>query len=116
MKAEHTYVDYLADILDAMEKAAQFVHGMTLEQFVKDSKTVFAVIRALEVIGEATKNIPQPVRDSHPELPWRDMAGMRDKLVHDYFGVNLVVIWKTVHEDLPNLEPGIRRLLAEAEP
>jgi uncharacterized protein with HEPN domain len=71
------------------------------------------VIRALEIIGEATKQVPQSVKDSYPEVPWRQMAGMRDKLIHDYFGVNLVVVWKTVIEDLPNLEPLIRHVLAE---
>ena len=106
------YLDYLEDILDAIEKATEFIQGMTYEQFAQDAKTTFAVIRALEIVGEATKQIPQLVKDSYPEVPWRQMAGMRDKLIHDYFGVNLVVVWKTVIEDLPNLEPLIRHVLA----
>jgi len=113
MSAERIYADYVEDILDAMEKVAQFIEGMTFDQFAEDDKTVFAVIRALEIIGEATKHVPQPVRASYREVPWQEMAGMRDKLIHDYLGVNLVVVWKTAFEDLPNLEPVIRRILVE---
>ena len=113
MTPTRPYLDYLEDILDAMEKATAFIQGMTYEQFAQDAKTVFAVIRALEIVGEATKQIPQSVKNSYPEVPWRQMAGMRDKLIHDYSGVNLAVVWKTVIEDLPNLEPLIRHVLAE---
>ena len=80
---------------------------MTYEQFAGDAKTVFAVVRALEIIGEATKKLPQSVRDRYPKVPWREMAGIRDKLIHDYFGVNLAVVWKTVIEDLPGLRSAI---------
>ncbi len=113
MSAGRTHVDYLADILDAIGKVTRFIEGMTFEEFAQDDKTAFAVVRGLEIIGEATKQIPSSVRDSHPEIPWREMAGMRDKLTHGYFGVNLTVVWKTATEDLPNLEPAIRRLLSE---
>jgi len=113
MSVERTYIDYLADILDAIEKVTRFIEGMNFEAFSQDDKTVFAVVRGLEIIGEAAKQIPSSVRDSHPEIPWREMAGMRDKLTHGYFGVNLTVVWKTATEDLPTLEPAIRRLLSE---
>ncbi len=113
MSAERTHIDYLADILDAIGKVIQFIEGINFEEFSKDDKTVFAVVRGLEIIGEATKQIPSSVRDSHPEIPWQEMAGMRDKLTHGYFGVNLTVVWKTATEDLPTLEPVIRRLLPE---
>lgn len=115
MNSERGYVDYLEDILDATEKAMQFIRGMTYEQFVSDFKTTFAVVRALEVIGEATKRIPQSVRGKYPEVSWTEMAGMRDKLIHDYTSVSLEVVWKTASEDLPVLEPVIRRMLSEAE-
>lgn len=73
----------------------QFIDGMTFETFVRDDKTVFAVVRALEIVGEATKRIPASIRDQAPSIPWRAMAGMRDKLSHDYIGVNVAVVWKT---------------------
>lgn len=114
MMPEQGYVDYLEDMLDASEKAQEFVYGMQYEDFAADYKTVFAVIRALEILGEAAKKIPQTYRDEHSELPWRSMTGMRDKLIHDYSGVNQEVVWKTVTIEIPAVEPVIRRLIGEA--
>ena len=113
MNSERICTDYLEDILDAIAKVAKFINVMTFDQFSADDKTVFAVIRALEIIGEATKHIPEQVRESYPKLPWREMAGIRDKLIHDYFGVNIKVVWKTATEDLPKLEPEIQLIIAE---
>jgi uncharacterized protein with HEPN domain len=107
----HEYRDYLEDIRQAGQKALVFVQGMSYEAFVLDDKAVFAVVRALEIVGEATKRIPQSTRDRYPEGPWRSMAGIQDKLIHDYVGVNLEVVWKTVTEDLPALLPMIQRIL-----
>jgi uncharacterized protein with HEPN domain len=114
MKDGREYVDYLQDILDTIVKAEQFIEGMDFGSFCADDKTVFAVVRALEIVGEATKKIPDEVRDNYPNLPWREMAGLRDKLAHDYFGVNLDVVWKTVTDDLPKLKSGVSSVV-EAE-
>lgn len=74
---------------------------MSFEAFARDDKTVFAVIRALEVVGEATKRIPDALRHEHDHVPWKLMAGMRDKLIHDYVNVSLPIVWKTVREEIP---------------
>lgn len=105
--------DHLQDIVTAARKALDFVRGMAYGDFLADDKTVYAVVRALEIVGEATKRIPMEIRQRHPQVPWRSMAGIRDKLIHDYVSVNLEVVWNTVTEDLPPLLPMIERILDE---
>src|SRR5437899_1381394 len=103
MRDDRQSAEYLHDIRTAAVKAVEFAASSSLEEFRADDKTVFAVVRALEIIGEAAKRIPDDVRQGHPEIPWRAMARIRDKLIHDYVSVNVEVVWKTVHEDLPVL-------------
>jgi uncharacterized protein with HEPN domain len=111
MKRE--YEDYLRDMLENAEKALSFVQGLDYDGFCKDDKALYAVIRALEIIGEAARQIPEKVRENNPETPWREIAGMRNKLTHEYFGVNTKVVWRTVHEDLPVIIPALRKMLDE---
>ncbi len=104
--------DYLTDILTAIAEVEEFTRGMSYETFAADKKTVNAVIRSLEVLGEAAKKIPAPFRRKHPDVPWSKMAGMRDVLIHDYMGVDLKTVWKVAQERLPEL----RALLSGPDP
>jgi uncharacterized protein with HEPN domain len=109
MKRE--YEDYLHDMLENAGKALSFVQDMDYDGFCMDDKAVYAVIRALEIIGEAARQIPEQFRQSHPEIQWREIAAMRNKLTHEYFGVNTRVIWRTVQEDLPVIIPLLQQIL-----
>jgi uncharacterized protein with HEPN domain len=103
--------DYLADIHNAIVEVDEFTKGMAFDTFEEDRKTINAVIRSLEVLGEATKHIPTSFRNKHPEIPWSKMAGMRDVLIHDYMGVDLMTVWKAAKERLPEIRPAIEKLL-----
>lgn len=110
---KRTLQDYLLDLLSAAEETQRFTQGITLEEFLRDRKTSNAVIRSLEVMGEAAKKIPEELRSRYPEIPWKRVAGMRDVLIHEYHGVELEIIWKTVREELPPLQPLLEKMLQE---
>lgn len=106
---------YIKDILEYMERAEGYLEGLKFKDFLKDKKTCDAVIRCIEVIGEAVKNIPQQIRDRYPFIPWRDMAGMRDKVIHGYFTVDFENVWLVVKEEIPRLKPIIINILKDIE-
>ena len=108
MKEE--FLDYIEDVIGAMNDALSFVKDMEYEFFLRDKKTIY-VNRALEIIGEATKNIPASVKNRYPQIPWKKMAGMRDKVIHEYFGVDLKRVWSTVKKDIPDLKPLFEKIL-----
>ena len=110
---DHEPTNFLKDILDSIELIENYVLDLDYEDFSNDQKTVDAVIRNLEVIGEAAKNISEEFRNKHPNLPWREMAGMRDKLIHGYFDVMYSIIWVTVKNDLPFIRSEIMKILGE---
>ena len=93
----------LLDILIAARKALKFLEGMTWEAFEQSDLHQSAVIRPLEIIGEAARRVSQQTRAAHPEIPWEQMIGMRNRLIHEYFRLNLAMVWETVQDDLPRL-------------
>ena len=98
---------YLGDIVENIEKATAFIAGHSFETFKEDQKSVYAVIRCMEIIGEAAKHIPEDIRLQRKSIPWRDMAGMRDKLTHGYATVELRIVWTTIQEEIPLLGPQV---------
>jgi uncharacterized protein with HEPN domain len=112
MSKQREMADYLDDILSAIAEIEEFTRGMYYDAFAEDKKTVNAVIRSLEVLGEATKRIPTSFRQKHPDIPWSKMAGMRDVLIHDYMGVDLKTVWKVTQERLPELKLLIEKVIS----
>ena len=111
MSVKRIYLDYLNDILDSIVKIGKFIENLSFYEFQVDEKTQYAVIRALEIIGEASKKIPIEIKETSSNIPWREISGMRDKLIHDYFGVDTEVVWKTATENILSLENSIRDLI-----
>ncbi len=105
--------DYLGDIQEAIQRIIAYTANLSFEKFMKDSKTQDAVIRNLEVIGEATKNLSSRLRKSYPKIPWKDLAGVRDKMIHHYFGINYEIVWAIAQEELPALLPQIEDILTK---
>jgi uncharacterized protein with HEPN domain len=106
---------YIKDILDNMQKAEKFIEGIDYTEFLNDEKTSYAVTRCIEIMGEAVKQIPESIRDQYPEVPWRDIAGMRDKVIHFYFGINLERVWLVVKENIPIIKPYVQKILANLQ-
>ena len=106
----------LKDILEAIDRIQRYVGGLSEAEFLGNTEKQDAVIRNLEVIGEAVRNIPAEMRRKHKEVAWTLIAGTRDKLIHHYFGVNWEIVWNVVQEKLPSLKADVQRILADQAP
>jgi len=104
---------YIKDVLENIKHAETFTDNVTYEEFIKDKKTSYAVVRCIEIIGEAAKNIPDDVRERYPDIPWKKMAGMRDKISHFYFGIDMKKVWLAVKRDIPKIEPQVKKILKD---
>ena len=110
---KRNYSMFIKDMLDAMNKIDLVIQNISYQDLLEDDKTSSAVIRKLEIIGEASKNIPANVRRKYSGIDWEGMAGMRDKLIHFYFGVDYEILWKVIKEDLPAVRPQVERMLRD---
>lgn len=104
--------DYIEDIVEAMANAMKFVGNMSFE-FAGDTKTLYAVVRAIEICGRGGQKLPDEVRVKYPGIPWRSIAGMRDKVIHAYFSVKIERVWEVVKRDILNLKPKFEEILGE---
>ena len=106
---------FLNDILQACESIQEFVEGMDFDDFVRDDKTSSAVVNKFEIIGEAVKNLPKFIVEKYPQAPWKDMAGMRDRLIHAYFKIDYRIVWDTIEDKIPEVKSLITQILNDLE-
>jgi len=99
--SDRSDLEFVADVREAMQRINAYTTGMDFDHFVGDVKTQDAVIRNLEIVGEAAKNLSDEFRAEYPSVPWKSMAGTRDRLIHQYFGVNLDIVWQIITTELP---------------
>jgi uncharacterized protein with HEPN domain len=107
------YRDYLSDILESIDDIESFTKDMTFSDFVNDKRTINAVTRSIEIIGEATKRIPESIRVKYTSIPWKKMSGMRDKMIHEYDNIDLEILWKTIKDDVPSVRPLIYKVFKD---
>ena len=107
MKDDYAYIDH---ILHCIKKIQEYTKDLTKLDFNSNGLVQDAVIRNIEIIGEATKKISKGLKTNYPDIPWREMSGMRDKLIHDYMGIDVEVVWKTIVEDIPLIEALIKKI------
>ena len=104
---------YLQDILTSLLRIEDYTRNLSFDDLNDDWKTIDAVVRNLEILGEAARNMPEELVEEYPDIPWSRMISMRNKVLHEYFGVDLVILWKTIQEDLPFLRKQIKEMLKE---
>lgn len=113
MCAERNWKLRIQDIITCIEKITEYTKIMSFDEFENDLKTIDAVIRNLEIIGEAAGHVPIIIQEKYPDLSWFEMRGMRNIMAHEYFGVSLAIVWRAIHDDLPPLIEGLKKILQE---
>jgi uncharacterized protein with HEPN domain len=111
--AKRDEIIFLEDILECIDKIERYVREISFEDFESNYEKQDAVIRRIEIIGEAVKSISQATRDQYPNIPWREMAGMRDVVIHEYFGVSTDLVWRVATVEIPILKPKIQNILKD---
>lgn len=104
---------YLQHILDEIEYIDEVLESLTYEQFMNDKTLVRAITRSLEIIGEASKNVSDTIKAEYPDVPWKGMAGLRDRIIHGYFDINYDIVWDVIKDKIPKLDPKIRKINEE---
>ena len=105
----------LEDIIEAIEKIQQYISGLSYQQFVRDDKTIDAVVRNFSVIGEAASQLPVAAKKKYAQIPWHQVIGLRNRVIHEYFGVDLAIVWKIIHTDLDGLRKKIRGIVSKTK-
>jgi len=108
--SKRTDSELLADISEAIHRIQQYISDMTYDNFLKDKRTQDAVVRNLEIIGEAAKNLSGDIIKRYPQIPWKKLSGVRDRLIHHYFGVNLDIVWAISYQELPDIFINIQKI------
>ncbi len=111
--SKRSFALYLEDIKDSIERIKKYTQRLTFDDFNKDQKTIDAVVRNLEIIGEAARNFPKEVKLKHRQIPWKEITGTRDKVIHGYFVVDTGILWKTIQEDIPRLKEQLKQMKEE---
>lgn len=112
-RSERDWLFRIRHIHEALDRIRQYIEGMDFESFQEDSKTVDASLRNLAVIGEAARHVPTEITTDYPEIPWNEMRGMRNIVIHEYFGVSLAIVWRTLERDLPLLRQQIEAIIGQ---
>ena len=110
-KGIRNYRLYIEDILECIGKITAYINTKSFEKFSKDEKTIDAVVRNFEIIGEATRQLPKDVKDKYPDIVWREMIDFRNIIIHEYFGMSLKIMWDIIKNELPPLESKIKKIL-----